>query len=365
MNKKFKVDTIFIGLFVTIALAVFIILFSTPFYEDERLQQSLFDVGIDSLGALIAAGLFYGCMYQKGYGIREFRLLILLVSLSFTDNILIHYTILAPEWSGYCFALCLVSKLMDLVMIFLFYRYIRKTLGFNNKLSFLVDRYILLLLGIQAAFLMLNVFFSFTFFIDESGMYQATGLSFAEDIFLGLISLITTVLIINSDNPRSQKAAALTFIILPLVEYIITGGLFGNSAQYGVILMSLIIMYCVIFNEKNKKLAATEAELNMATVIQAGLLPSIFPAFPERPEFDIYASMDPAKEVGGDFYDFFMIDDDHLGMVIADVSGKGVPAALFMMRKSWRGSISRSIPPTRRICSLPYGWGSWSSAPES
>ena len=61
------------------------------------------------------------------------------------------------------------------------------------------------------------------------------------------------------------------------------------------------------------------------------MLPSIFPAFPERPEFDIHASMDPAKEVGGDFYDFFMIDDDHLAMVIADVSGKGVPAALFMM----------------------------------
>ena len=61
------------------------------------------------------------------------------------------------------------------------------------------------------------------------------------------------------------------------------------------------------------------------------MLPSIYPAFPERPEFDIYASMDPAKEVGGDFYDFFLIDEDHLCMVMADVSGKGVPAALFMM----------------------------------
>ena len=61
------------------------------------------------------------------------------------------------------------------------------------------------------------------------------------------------------------------------------------------------------------------------------MLPNIFPAFPERDEFDIYATMTPAKEVGGDFYDFFMIDDDHLGMVMADVSGKGVPAALFMM----------------------------------
>lgn len=72
-------------------------------------------------------------------------------------------------------------------------------------------------------------------------------------------------------------------------------------------------------------------ELSLATRIQAAMLPHIFPAFPDRKEFDIYASMDPAREVGGDFYDYFLIDPDHLGIVIADVSGKGVPAALFMM----------------------------------
>lgn len=72
-------------------------------------------------------------------------------------------------------------------------------------------------------------------------------------------------------------------------------------------------------------------ELNMATQIQEGMLPNIYPAFPDRPEFDIYASMDPAREVGGDFYDYFLVDDNHLCMVMADVSGKGVPAALFMM----------------------------------
>ena len=72
-------------------------------------------------------------------------------------------------------------------------------------------------------------------------------------------------------------------------------------------------------------------ELSLATRIQADILPNVFPAFPERDEFDIYASMTPAKEVGGDFYDFFLIDHDHLALVIADVSGKGVPAALFMM----------------------------------
>ena len=72
-------------------------------------------------------------------------------------------------------------------------------------------------------------------------------------------------------------------------------------------------------------------ELQLATRIQMDMLPNIYPAFPERDEFDIYASMDPAREVGGDFYDFFLIDDDHLYMLIADVSGKGIPAALFMM----------------------------------
>ncbi len=73
------------------------------------------------------------------------------------------------------------------------------------------------------------------------------------------------------------------------------------------------------------------AELDIAKHIQASMLPCIFPAFPERHEIDIFATMDPAKEVGGDFYDFFMVDDRHLAIVMADVSGKGVPAALFMV----------------------------------
>jgi sigma-B regulation protein RsbU (phosphoserine phosphatase) len=72
-------------------------------------------------------------------------------------------------------------------------------------------------------------------------------------------------------------------------------------------------------------------ELHLAQQIQEGMLPSVFPPYPERVEFDLYASMNPAKEVGGDFYDFFLIDEDHLALVMADVSGKSVPGALFMM----------------------------------
>jgi phosphoserine phosphatase RsbU/P len=74
-----------------------------------------------------------------------------------------------------------------------------------------------------------------------------------------------------------------------------------------------------------------ESELKIAREIQISMLPGIFPPFPHRKEFDVFALIEPAKEVGGDFYDFFFIDDEKLGLLIGDVSGKGVPAALFMM----------------------------------
>ena len=72
-------------------------------------------------------------------------------------------------------------------------------------------------------------------------------------------------------------------------------------------------------------------ELSTARQIQRSVLPHIFPPFPDRVEIDLFATMDPAKDVGGDFYDFYFIDEDHLCLVVADVSGKGIPAALFMM----------------------------------
>ena len=330
MIKKLK-DIRLYGLIFTIASALFIIGFSAPFFSEARLQPYLYNSGVDSLGALICAALYFGCMAQKGEGIRAFRILILLVSACFVANEIICYTVLAPDSRTLCFIFCLLSKLIDLAMIFLFYLYVRETLGFEGKLARFAEKLIPILLVVQTIVLLANIFTPVTFTITAEGMYEETAIYLIEEIFLVVTSVLTAVMILKSHNPFSQKAAALTFIVLPLIEFVLIGGSFGEASQYGIVLMSLIIMYCVIFNAKSRKLASTETELNMATEIQTGMLPSIFPAFPEREEFDIYASMDPAKEVGGDFYDFFMIDDDHLAMVIADVSGKGVPAALFMM----------------------------------
>ncbi len=90
------------------------------------------------------------------------------------------------------------------------------------------------------------------------------------------------------------------------------------------------------------------AEMSVAASIQEGMLIKDFPAFPTRDEFDIYASMRPAKDVGGDFYDFFLIDDDNLCLAIGDVSGKGVPAALFMAVTT---TIIRNIAKTQKSLS--------------
>ena len=110
-----------------------------------------------------------------------------------------------------------------------------------------------------------------------------------------------------------------------------------NKDEIGLLAESIDYMETKIHNyvENIKQITAENekisTELSLAARIQSDSLPNTFPAFPNRKEFDIFATMTPAKEVGGDFYDFFLIDDDHLCLLIADVSGKGIPAALYMM----------------------------------
>lgn len=93
-----------------------------------------------------------------------------------------------------------------------------------------------------------------------------------------------------------------------------------------------------------------DKELAFARSIQYSALPSVFPPFPDKKEFDIFASMDTAKEVGGDFYDFYMTDSKHLAILIADVSGKGIPAAMFMMTaKTMIKSLAESGLPVNEV----------------
>ena len=129
-------------------------------------------------------------------------------------------------------------------------------------------------------------------------------------------------------------ALCLVFSINLYKAGFVTHPLWGSAAVAAAYVLAMAAHYAGTVRERQALALEKErigAELELANRIQASALPK---EFPSRKEFSVYASMTPAKMVGGDFYDFFMIDEEHLGLVIADVSGKGVPAALFMMVSS-------------------------------
>jgi serine phosphatase RsbU (regulator of sigma subunit)/anti-sigma regulatory factor (Ser/Thr protein kinase) len=151
-------------------------------------------------------------------------------------------------------------------------------------------------------------------------------MGFVAEVYHLTIAFIYICIPINVEGltPTHSVAEAWTVISQVALPFLI-----ANSIAFGL----LIYVFDKMRSYRNTESHAlqVEGELNVATSIQNSMLPQIFPDFPGRKEFAISASMQPAKEVGGDFYDFFFVDDDHFAFLIADVSGKGVPAALFMV----------------------------------
>ncbi len=200
--------------------------------------------------------------------------------------------------------------------------------------------FFLCVLAVYAVTLFISQFFDLYYFFDENNVFNRSPLYILSN-GAHIVMLVTNMYLLIRYRAAVQKRikrAIWVCLLAPLaaialqafikdVQFIIIATVFGAVYMY------VSIMWNVIEDNEKQKMdnQRIETELSMASAIQADMMPNIFPAFPERPDFEIYASMQPAKEVGGDFYDFFLIDDDTLALVIADVSGKGIPAALFMM----------------------------------
>ena len=215
---------------------------------------------------------------------------------------------------------------------FFFWLYVRIALKNKDKVSNILNSVISLTCIVFALLPFVNFFYPFYFSIDEFGVYHRNPTFWWMcRIFLLLVVISVIFSIIKSKERIKTKIVISVFMGLPLIAIGAGGFNYGVSITYTAMMVSLVLIYVMLFSENERDLFSTNKELGLATNIQKNMLPSIFPAFPDRKEFDIYASMTPAKEVGGDFYDFFLIDEYHLGLVMADVSDKGVPAALFMM----------------------------------
>ena len=209
-----------------------------------------------------------------------------------------------------------------------------------GKSGKIINYILLTLLGIHTIGLLIAQFTDFYYYFDEFNVYHRSrfyGLSNVMHILM-LVQSIFLLLKYKSKFDKRLASALWIYLLAPLGA--IGVQMFSQGVQF-IILVTVIsaayLCYVIMriqterYEKQQKEKERLDTELTMATRIQAETLPNIFPAFPERDDFNVYASMNPAKEVGGDFYDFFLLDDTHLGIVMADVSGKGVPAALFMM----------------------------------
>ena len=177
-------------------------------------------------------------------------------------------------------------------------------------------------------------------YFDAGNAYHRAPLYLLSNLCPLAMLVIDAVLLVRwRDNiERRVRSAFWAYLIAPIAAILIQSVFYGVQFIIFATVGGAVYMFSVIvqkqsdaYQKQQLERSRIETELTMASSIQAHMLPNIYPAFPERSEFDIYAAMDPAREVGGDFYDFFLVDDDHLCLLIADVSGKGIPAALFMM----------------------------------
>ena len=213
----------------------------------------------------------------------------------------------------------------------MFWGYALQNLRMNRKTMRIVGHLFRILYPLSIVINFSNLFVPVYFSVDAGGVYQREPLFPISQAILIIVIPPLMDGLITSESSKKEKSVILSFILLPLFMEIMSIFKFGISLQQPAAALSVFLIYSVLVSDYEKKLKANQTELNMAASIQSSMMPQKFPPFPERKEFDIYASMTPAKDVGGDFYDFFLTDDDHLCMVIADVSGKGVPASLFMM----------------------------------
>lgn len=216
---------------------------------------------------------------------------------------------------------------------FCFWKYTSTVLTLNKPFEHTLDRIISIGLLVPILTRVINIFTGMYFTVGHDGIYSRGPLYIFSNLY-PLVVLIAVAVVVSVERKQLdpyQIGAVAAYILAPVAAIVLTSLVYGLSISGSIVMLVLLLMYCILNVSQGREKAAADRDLAMASSIQETILPRIFPYLPEREEFDIYASMTPAKEVGGDFYDFFMIDDDHIAIVIADVSGKGMPAALFMM----------------------------------
>ena len=343
VTKKTAVITVGFDIFLIIATIVIL-----HFRDVETLSPiRAMNVGIDLVCMIIGFLLLLFCyidLQRVGVDFKSFRYMVQATILALFTDACAWVMENRPE-------LWLLNRIDNTVfyltmptVIYCFWRYVTQIIGRDEPLVKKAELFLKLGYVVEMLLCVANFFFGFFFTIDHQGVYHR-GALFPLFMLYTVVLLILVVALLVTSRKRltgKQIIAIATYLATPFPIVFISIFVYGLSLNYAICMLDMLVMYCILNIEQGREKLAVEKELSTASSIQEGVLPHVFPLFPERKEFDLHASMDPAKEVGGDFYDAFFIDDDHMALVIADVSGKGIPAALFML-------ISRTLIKNRAM----------------
>ena len=293
-----------------------------------------FNIGVNLMAGVVCTVIFRSCMRDTAGIGKHNRLFLSLLLISGVSVFLAGSAWIINGVPSLIFLNRLFNVLLfidNFLLVVLFWQFECILFIVDETITRPVNSYIqFFFIPVLICFLT-NLIFPILFSVDTNGIYRREMFFPLSIIFFLPVLLGITAGIFKSKAPKRDKLVISSFVVFPLIILIVSLFKFNTSFLEPTMFFSIMIIYHLLIAERAKKLTVTQTELEMAAQIQESMLPHEFPPFPERTEFELFASTKPTREVGGDYYDFMMIDDDHLAVLIADVSDKGTPAALFMM----------------------------------
>ncbi len=194
--------------------------------------------------------------------------------------------------------------------------------------------YLAMKIGLVASILMcvINLFYPIYFYYDMAGVYHRGSFYHLSNVYAYLCGTTTLIFLILHRKRLYiyQLLFLMSFTLAPVIALIINILFYGLTPVFSVMMVIMTSLYLILNVERSREQFVLGSELSMAAQIQEAMLPELNSEITDTKEYDLYATMNPAKVVGGDFYDFFMLDDNRLALVMADVSDKGIGSALFM-----------------------------------
>ena len=333
MKKKAR-ESIIVAVMLAVFAAVTCLVFHYKLDSLGRIE--VIQVAMDFFGMSLGIILFIICIKRKKEKDHlSFRFLILELVVFFciafdaADWVAMGHVEIRP--------LCIFLETMlytcTPLISYEFLRYVLAYLGVDKEKRYLnVIRIMTVALMVCFVIRVINLFYPLYFYYDAAAVYHRHTLYPLSNVYAYSVALITfIVMVIRRKSLKPYQFLVLTgFILAPLFALIVTVLFLGLTPGGCAMMAALTSMYLVLNVEKSRERFVVESELSVATKIQTAMLPNLFPEVIDTKEYDLFASMNPAREVGGDFYDFFMLDENHLAFLIADVSDKGMGAALFM-----------------------------------